>query len=78
LQALAGSGATEQQLADLDPETRPEQLAELYFLIRKFASASLLAYSVPTGTGPLATALPIGPDFRLAQVEAGPGRRWVL
>jgi SagB-type dehydrogenase family enzyme len=78
LRTLAGEGASEQQLVEQTPGAGPEQVAELLFLVRKLADGGVLAYTVHAGGEPVATAVPISADFRLARVESGPDRRWVL
>jgi SagB-type dehydrogenase family enzyme len=77
LRMLAGEGATERRLGEMADDAGGE-LAEMYFLVQRFADAGLLTCTVLSEGQPLAVAVPLAEGFRFLRVEAGAGRRFVL
>jgi len=78
LRVLANGGATERRLGAIADEAVDGALAEIYFLVQKFADARLLTYTLLSEGSPLAVAEPLADGFRFHRTQVGPGRRFIL
>jgi oxazoline/thiazoline dehydrogenase len=79
LRALAGDGATEDQLTDLvmqDGDTA--DLARLYYQLERWRRWRLVRYSLVVEGPPLATLEPISPYFRFDPAPVAADARYVL
>jgi SagB-type dehydrogenase family enzyme len=79
LRALAGDGATENQLADLlIQHGDTTDLARLYYELERWKRWRLVRYSLVVEGPPVATVEPISPSFRFGPEQVAADARYVL